>query len=415
MNDKRNTLETEAADVVDDSPSSGASPPGAPNSAEQLRSISPHVLRDMSQTLSEMEDRLEELVRLTTAAGNFWPWAKRTIMLSIPALLAFSLLYGQYVASSNESRHAAAETQFRLAIEQLESSAFLVRADGVRTLYDIAFSEHLVGSSGGFFAPFVNIGNWFVGKAERPFLKPARSHFAAYITRPRDDLATESISSVLLEVGLTWVQRESSPESTDVSQFANERSLLVGAQLPRAKLPAIAFGSIDLSGANLRHSDLSYSDFTNATLDRVVFDDAQLISATLTQASLSGSQFRSANLSFTNMHDVSASGSTTDFSGANFSQAELTLSTFQNAVFVDAVFRNAALVDTDFTAANLTRAKFTQANLAGASFQNADLTDADLRFASGLDKVTTWRGATLEGAQLPEEWKEIIHANSQQE
>lgn len=384
---------------------------------DKLELIDPSLIVQVNQALSSMDTRLGELVKQNAGASKLWPWALKTFVVSIPTIFAFVLLYGQYVSSSNESRYAATETQMRLAIEQLESEAALVKTDGLRVLYNVAFSEHPLSSSAGFFAPFANLRNWAAGQTERPFYKPATNHVAAFLARHRDAADKELLSSALLEISVDWVRREKELEAEQrlgSAEDSKNHSLLSGAQLPFARLLSRPLTGIDLSGANLSSSNLSYSDLSRARLDRTDFSDSQLVSTTFIRATLRSASFSGANLSFSHLQNVEASGKETDFSGANLAQADLSGANFRKARLASVVFRNAILVRSNFEEANLQGAEFTQANLADANFSRADLRGADLRYAREIEKVASWSAALIEGARFSEDWEEKIRERTRE-
>ncbi|MCH2110940.1 MAG: pentapeptide repeat-containing protein, partial [Polyangiaceae bacterium] len=128
-----------------------------------------------------------------------------------------------------------------------------------------------------------------------------------------------------------------------------------------AELDGLDLGEIFLDGcsaasfrgANLDRSDLSFSQLGGCELS---FDEASLRQANLSGASLDGATFRNVDLSGANLDGVSAY--MVDFRGANMQRARL------------------------------------QLNVRGrVNMSDASLEGADLSGLSGVDRVTSWKGA----------------------
>ena len=103
-----------------------------------------------------------------------------------------------------------------------------------------------------------------------------------------------------------------------------------------------------------------------------------------------------------------------DFTGMDFSYAEMLACDFKGSKLRSAIFRSANLFAADFTKTDLGGANFVKADLRASTFERADLTDAefegaDLRECAFIDDETnevgksiasTFRGPTLRGTNM---------------
>ncbi|HTR85074.1 MAG TPA: pentapeptide repeat-containing protein [Reyranella sp.] len=164
--------------------------------------------------------------------------------------------------------------------------------------------------------------------------------------------------------------------------------------------PEKTTGPIDLTGRNLDGlvmigGTLSGANLTDALLRRALLVEVNMQGTNLTTAHLNGAtvfqvKARKAILVGAELRGISLSG---DFSGANFSNAQLQATVFANARLIGAHFENSQLQGATLQNASLWGAAFT-----GAEMQGADLEFAGL-FASSLGSANL-RGANFTNALL---------------
>jgi uncharacterized protein YjbI with pentapeptide repeats len=242
-------------------------------------------------------------------------------------------------------------------------------------------------------------------------------------------------------------QREDAAESArrELLLQITLRNELRGIDLQGVKLTGKYLYGKDLAGANLRDADLreanlSYADLRSADLTGTRLDDAMLVGvkfdgATLSDTSFVGADLRSAVFrrhEWRGDPDVDLFVKTLHAQfekqhrgppPADFSRADLTRATFESSDLSGARFAGAKLLGTkfddmileaaDFSGAEMTtlmdRVDLCKASFAGAAFDQVAFSDVsyrfadmrDLRFNAGGVVDGDFRGATLEGLQLP--------------
>lgn len=184
------------------------------------------------------------------------------------------------------------------------------------------------------------------------------------------------------------------------------------AQLQDAQLQGGDFTSADFSGADLRSATLNNALFHGArmtgvraagcTAQECSFADADLSDADFRQARLQGAQFHSGRLEaadftaadckgaefyavtatrsrFTqaSLHDSRADGAS-NFSGADFTNAQLPQAHWSGAQLSDSTWQGAILDDADFSAVQAQRADLRRASAKGMRLSGANLAEADL-------------------------------------
>jgi uncharacterized protein YjbI with pentapeptide repeats len=173
---------------------------------------------------------------------------------------------------------------------------------------------------------------------------------------------------------------------------------LSGAQLSKINFADAEMFAVNLSGANLFASDLSNANLVEANLDNVKLRGADLSGADLSSAVLRGANLSDSNLSRTNFEYSQliganfhhATGTGTDFLGANLLRANLNKASLKYAMIT-----RADLTKSDLSGARMSGSKFRGANLSGADLNNTDLFAAIL---TGADLS----GAKLQAANLSE-------------
>ncbi len=167
---------------------------------------------------------------------------------------------------------------------------------------------------------------------------------------------------------------------------------LAGVDLTGALLNNTDFRDADLTGAILRRADVTTSsfhgsaslretDFTEANMQCSVLMGAQLERAKLVKANLGKANLTSANLSYA------------DLTYATLSRAILAHARCRNAILRNVDFEEVCLERTDLSCADVSGANISGANLKRASLSGADLKRASL---SGADLS----GANLSGTDL---------------
>lgn len=159
---------------------------------------------------------------------------------------------------------------------------------------------------------------------------------------------------------------------------------------------SIGFGSVTLTGANLTDAQLYYADFTAADLGNATLNGAQLKGAKLNGANLSGASLvgtwliaenggsdpnqyeaaQAASAFFINtvMDQVQAAG--VDFSGSLFvtdTALSSTQASAQGAFMVRSSFTDATVVGVNFRGTQFSGAQFANANLIGSLFPSTTL------------------------------------------
>jgi uncharacterized protein YjbI with pentapeptide repeats len=180
-----------------------------------------------------------------------------------------------------------------------------------------------------------------------------------------------------------------------------------------ANLHDLDFSGADISDAEFRSADLSRTnlsgvrgwgaDFQGATLNESIFTEALLMRADLRGAVIQRTDFSRADMSEANFR--TARGPYARFCGAEISKCDFSLSGLINADFTNSDAHGA-----DFSVASLTNANLTGARLTSAIFNESYLTDTDftnaevgmtlfcrvnLSNAIGLETINHERPSTL--------------------
>ncbi|MBW4642982.1 MAG: pentapeptide repeat-containing protein [Goleter apudmare HA4340-LM2] len=134
------------------------------------------------------------------------------------------------------------------------------------------------------------------------------------------------------------------------------------------------------SSADLSGANLSDADLSLVNLSRANLSDADLSGVNFNRANLSEANLSVANLSRANLSGANCNS--TNFSGANLSGAELSTADFSRANLSGVYLSRANLSRTNLSGANFTGADLSRANLSGADLSGADLSDANLSDAN---------------------------------
>ena len=172
-----------------------------------------------------------------------------------------------------------------------------------------------------------------------------------------------------------------------------------------ANLVKIHLGHADFThviaiGADFTDSNLKYVYFSQNNLNHANFTNAKILSSNFNYANLANSNFSNATVNFsqfehTNLNYVNFFNSTLKF--ASFETADVSFADFSNSKLWHANFsNNQNFSGTNFTNADLSSAIFENANVSGATFINCIL------------KETNFNGATFDGAKfIDKDWTTI--------
>jgi uncharacterized protein YjbI with pentapeptide repeats len=172
----------------------------------------------------------------------------------------------------------------------------------------------------------------------------------------------------------------------DVEAFNAQRGQRSAPDLFAADLADLKLAGVDFSGANLEKCDLSGTDLTGAILFKANLSGADLTGANLKDVVAIKSRWREAYLG-------EATLDAGDFTGADFSDAELPEVSARGANFSGARLRRVQAAGAVLDGADLTEAKLAEADLKGAHLSGATLVEAKLGGAA-------MAGAHLDGADL---------------
>jgi uncharacterized protein YjbI with pentapeptide repeats len=138
----------------------------------------------------------------------------------------------------------------------------------------------------------------------------------------------------------------------------------------QANISNAEFRSADLTRTNLSGAKAWNANFEGAILDHVDLAGALLMRANLVGASITGTDFSGADLK--QAHLTAANGS-----DSLFTLARLEMVDFLGATLVGADFKLASVRAADFAAASLENADFTEAKLFATVFSESNLTNTD--------------------------------------
>ncbi|WP_437673121.1 DUF2169 domain-containing protein [Sorangium sp. So ce131] len=219
---------------------------------------------------------------------------------------------------------------------------------------------------------------------------------------------------------------------TNLGEVEGEGASFAGASLGKAIfykacLPGAGFSGADLRGADLMEAGLRGADFSGAQAEEVLFfradlrearfSRARLGKATFFQCSCEGIDFSQAILEGTGFLELVAERasfreararnlrliSKSALPGADFTGADLRLSTLRGVDLTGASFEDAWAEGADFGEASLRGARLVRLRGRGARFQRTDLTDADLTSANLMEALlqhAALAGAKFEDANL---------------
>jgi len=179
-------------------------------------------------------------------------------------------------------------------------------------------------------------------------------------------------------------------------------ALFESAQITNAKLDQVTAKDAIFSGAIASNSRFVEAKLSGADFSGAVLNDANFQGADLSEASLEKVSAKNINLSHANLEKMGA-GEASDFSGANFEQAQGKESVWQEANLNGANFTFSKMEGADFTKAKLQNAQCYGADMRFARFRKADLTSAQMLdmnlFKSNLEKANL-TGTIFNGSNL---------------
>jgi uncharacterized protein YjbI with pentapeptide repeats len=165
-----------------------------------------------------------------------------------------------------------------------------------------------------------------------------------------------------------------------------------GADLREAKAAETIFFQGDLGGMSFAGADLSKCTFLEVGVAGVCFDGATLEGAVFLAARGEGASFRGAKAK--NLRMVNRC----DFSGADFTGAEMELGNLRGSKLEGACFEGAQLANGDLSECNLRGARLGLLNAPEARFIRADLEKAVATGANLMHAIL--QKATIEGADF---------------
>lgn len=217
-----------------------------------------------------------------------------------------------------------------------------------------------------------------------------------------------------IQAAITVLGRRNVELENPEEQYMNLMEVnLAGINMNNGNFSHANFIGSDLSGATLWNAKL-----INCHLDCVNLHKARLTYADLTKASLSGYPDTDGHILFTNLREanlIGANFSETNLSGANLSYTFLHGTNFSKAILCQVILErshlggikhnNILLDGADFTEANLSltmldHVEFQNANLSNTNLNNSSLSGANLSQAKNLtrDQLTS---ANITNAQSP--------------
>lgn len=173
----------------------------------------------------------------------------------------------------------------------------------------------------------------------------------------------------------------------DFSTDMTSKTSFQSATFRGAVISKAAVYECNFSYANFHRANCSGMDFNECILDKADFTQANLQEVSFVGVKGRECIFCNALMKDANMHLE------TDFTGANFYQANCEGASFGESVLNATDFRETILNDADFSACNLCKALFDKAVAREALFVDANMQDTSL---SGVDLLK----ASIEGAKL---------------
>ena len=226
------------------------------------------------------------------------------------------------------------------------------------------------------------------------------------------------------------ISKDFSNQSMNRSSWKNCKlsgSIFNGTKLQRAKFDGASFGSFQFTNC-----DLTKSSFTNTGISEMVFDGCKMENVNFSNVGFAGtrsatvfrniSSLRNANFTSATFVDVYFYSNLVDLSnidltGANFSNAVLSLSSTYAKASVK--FDNSVLAKTNFTGANLSSCKssvnFSNVDLKEADFTNATMIFDDKTYVSQTSvnmSNSDLRGAKFDNVVLGGENTAVVFAKS---
>lgn len=375
--------------------------------AKSKNKISDSDTENLHNKVQEIDDALElinqgynKLVKLGYRKPRTYLMKAVKYFTIIASIISVLFAYQQYLERNLEARIDNQEQLFGFTTRNFESTSPAVRAAGVKSLSELAFTELFKEPESGIFSPAVNLANWIFSKKEFRFLERSRIVFSEFAKSKRnnDEVLYDAVSTTIINTGLNWINRE--VELLSKSKNDNSLWFFYRADLSKANAPNVNFVDVMFYDVDLSNSKLTGGVFDRCYLESSNFNGSNLESSSFKDANLITGNFNKTKLNYSNLSNVLGTRST--FSQSDLTLAKIKYSHFTYANFDSTVFRTADLSNTDFTGAKFRYADFQNANLDGCNFSKADLSYADLTLAQNIDKVKSWSNAITKGAKFPQ-------------
>lgn len=328
------------------------------------------------------------------------------IITVVTAIISILFGYQQYLERSLETRYDNLQQTFLFAVRSLESNSEAVRSTGVKTLESVAFTELLVEPKSGILAPPQNLLAWLMNKKEMRLLERSRVVFQDFSKINRKDFngIYNPVSTAIVEVGLTWIEREARISG----KHRNDESLwfFYGAKLCRANSPSKAFDNMMFGDVDFSHSLLSETSFKDTHLTGSNFQQANLKSSNFSNAMLFKSNFNNSKMQFSILDNIV--GKKSNFTGSDLTNAQLTHSNFEGAIFDKTILRTTKLNNSTFHNAKFQNIQFLNTDFENVDFENCRFLNVDFSQAKNFELVKSWKNAVLNNVKFSERQKELI-------
>lgn len=173
----------------------------------------------------------------------------------------------------------------------------------------------------------------------------------------------------------------------EIADFPEELVTISGANLSHSNLQSFSFVGSVLEG-NLENSDFSSTDLSGANFSELNVQNSSFFAAILNDTNFANARLQNADF-----------GQVSLAIGANFSSAQLHDTNFSQANVQEADFTDAFLIRANLATANLTRATLTRTDFTEADLVRADLSDAiliDTLFPSAQMQGVTFRNSAAQ-------------------
>ena len=350
-------------------------------------------LHKVNEALNKIRDGVKELAELKGVTykkswfRNFWRNSA-----GILAVITVLIAYFQYLEQSIESKIQTHEQMLLFAINNLESNSEVVRANGVKSLENIAFTKLRL--------------NILLNKQGYIFIDKARAAFTDYAKSERKETKSvyNPVSTTILITGLDWIQKE-------INMFEKKMSdkdlwLFYKADLRQANCTNKDFSKLWFANVNFNSSILQACVFNDTYLEKANFCNSDLYNTKFIEAIVRSANFTNALLNFSDFEK--AKGQYSIFVECNFSNARLDEANFSQGKFDAAVFNKASLKNTNFEGSSMVGCDFTNATLDGCNLDGCDLTGANFR-NTDITKIKSLKGAILNNIIATDEQKKYIN------